>query len=343
MNKFFTSVIITIGLVTTTVIAKDNNAIKSLEHTLEKYKELTIKSDMVGTLEYIYPAVFKITPKEMLLKHFKTLKDIGKMPKVESFTYSIVKPLKSYDKGIYGVVNSSTTIEMNITPPIDKSNKEAYAKVQAILDDPEKLKAYKEFNLKVLKMQLGKDIKMSSDENSMLVKIERPSRLIAINEENKGWKFVSPTHAILSRLKPLLPKEIVENEKEIFDVKILTKEEKMAEMEKMLGTNLSQLKTNLTCSNMHIIDNALQLFKLDNSGLYPTQEEGLTALISNPNPTKYPNYSNKGYLKELPKDGWKTPFIYLYKQDKMELISLGADKKKGGKGDAKDISRSECK
>ena len=87
MNNFFTSVILTITLLTTSIVAKENTtAIKSLEQTLEKYKELTLKLDTVGVLEYSYPAVFKVMPKEMLLKQSEMLKKSGKIPKIKTFT-----------------------------------------------------------------------------------------------------------------------------------------------------------------------------------------------------------------------------------------------------------------
>jgi len=104
----------------------------------------------------------------------------------------------------------------------------------------------------------------------------------------------------------------------------------------------SKAKIDLTCVNMASTRRTLDMFKLDN-GTYPTQEEGLKALIKNPNPTKYPDYSDKAYLKELPKDAWRTPFVYLNNQGKIELISLGADKKEAGEDYAKDIFYSECK
>lgn len=101
-------------------------------------------------------------------------------------------------------------------------------------------------------------------------------------------------------------------------------------------------KVDLTCLNMTIVKGTLDLFRLDN-GTYPTNEEGLNALIKNPNPTKYPDYSDNAYFKELPKDAWRTPFVYLNNQGEIELISLGADKKEGGEDYAKDKLYSECK
>jgi general secretion pathway protein G len=83
------------------------------------------------------------------------------------------------------------------------------------------------------------------------------------------------------------------------------------------------------------------MFKLDN-GVYPDTEEGFEALLNNPDPEKYPNYRAKPYLKKLPKDSWKTPFIYINKGDDVEIISFAADRKEGGEGNSKDIRFSEC-
>jgi len=98
-------------------------------------------------------------------------------------------------------------------------------------------------------------------------------------------------------------------------------------------------EADLVCINMKSIANALKMFKLDN-GVYPTTEEGNAVLVSNFNASKYPNYSSYGYLKRLPKDIWGKPIIYIKTKDGFELVSYGADRKKGGE-DA-DIFYSEC-
>jgi len=103
-----------------------------------------------------------------------------------------------------------------------------------------------------------------------------------------------------------------------------------------------EAKRKLVCSQMASIANALDMFKMDN-GQYPDTEEGLQALVSNPDPDKYPAYPDKPYMKRLPKDSWKNPFIYIKEgDDKFELISLGADRKEGGSGNAADIKYSQC-
>ena len=106
-----------------------------------------------------------------------------------------------------------------------------------------------------------------------------------------------------------------------------------------------EAKRNLVCVQMKSIYNgALDMFKINNS-MYPSTEEGLEALVSNPDAQKYPNYSSSGYFKDskMPKDSWGHEFIYINDDGKIELISLGADGKEGGKDDKADIRMSECK
>ena len=106
-----------------------------------------------------------------------------------------------------------------------------------------------------------------------------------------------------------------------------------------------EAKRKLVCVQMKSIYNgALDMFKMDNSS-YPTTEEGLEALVKNPDPQKYPNYSQSGYFKDnkLPKDSWGRKFIYINNDGKVELVSLGADGKEGGTKENADIKLSQCK
>lgn len=106
-----------------------------------------------------------------------------------------------------------------------------------------------------------------------------------------------------------------------------------------------EAKRKLVCVQMKSIYNgSLDMFKVNNS-VYPSTAEGLEALVKNPDPELYSNYSQSGYFKDskLPKDSWGHSFIYLNEGGTVELISLGADKKEGGDNEAKDIKMSECK
>lgn len=105
-----------------------------------------------------------------------------------------------------------------------------------------------------------------------------------------------------------------------------------------------EAKQKLVCIQMKSIAEGLKMFKIDN-GSYPTAEEGISALVTNPSTDSYQSYSKNGYLegKKMPKDPWNHPYIYLNDGTDFDLVSLGSDGKEGGADEAKDQKFSECK
>lgn len=88
------------------------------------------------------------------------------------------------------------------------------------------------------------------------------------------------------------------------------------------------------------IEQALDMYKLD-SGMYPTTEQGLEALITKPTTSPEPRrWKEGGYLRKLPADPWGKEFIYRQPGDhgEFDLFSCGADGEEGGEGDGKDIT-----
>ncbi len=87
------------------------------------------------------------------------------------------------------------------------------------------------------------------------------------------------------------------------------------------------------------IENALNLYHLDN-GNYPTTEQTLDALIKKPTTPPVPNnYKDGGYISKIPKDPWGHPYIYLSpgNHGEFDIISYGADGVRGGTGNNADI------
>ncbi len=90
------------------------------------------------------------------------------------------------------------------------------------------------------------------------------------------------------------------------------------------------------------IETALKLYKLDN-GVYPTTDQGIAALVEEPNTEPVPmNWKEKGYLEKarVPKDPWGREYLYLSPgiHDDYDIISYGADGVPGGEGKDKDIN-----
>lgn len=84
---------------------------------------------------------------------------------------------------------------------------------------------------------------------------------------------------------------------------------------------------------------ALELFKLDN-GFYPSTEQGLDALVSQPTTGKIPtNYPESGYLEKVPLDPWRGIYVYISPgmHGDYDLESYAADNEDGGDGKNKDV------
>ncbi len=100
-----------------------------------------------------------------------------------------------------------------------------------------------------------------------------------------------------------------------------------------------QLKAKMQIESL---ETALKLYKLD-SGMYPDTEQGLQALIEQPETGIVPkNWRKQGYLEKgrLPKDPWGNEFVYLSPgvHGDYDIISYGADGVPDGEDKNKDIN-----
>ena len=85
------------------------------------------------------------------------------------------------------------------------------------------------------------------------------------------------------------------------------------------------------------LDKALDQFRID-MGRYPTSEEGLQALVENPNSD--PNWSGPYLKKGVPMDPWGRPYVDEEPgtHSEFDLISYGKDGRPGGSGEDADIT-----
>ncbi len=87
------------------------------------------------------------------------------------------------------------------------------------------------------------------------------------------------------------------------------------------------------------LEEALSLYKLDN-GFFPATEQGLQALVSQPESGRIPqNYREGGYINKIPEDPWGNNYVYLSPgiQGEYDIISYGADGEPGGEGKDADV------
>jgi len=93
-------------------------------------------------------------------------------------------------------------------------------------------------------------------------------------------------------------------------------------------------------TDIRSIETALDLYRLDNFK-YPSTEQGLQALVKQPADPTITNYPAHGYLKSIPIDPWRSPYIYASPGAdgrEYDITSYGKDGKPGGEGYDADIN-----
>lgn len=98
-----------------------------------------------------------------------------------------------------------------------------------------------------------------------------------------------------------------------------------------------QAKHSAALADLSTLARMLEAFRLD-CGRYPTSEEGLGALITQPSDTT--NWKGPYLTKDVPNDPWGNPYIYEYPgstDDNYVLMSYGSDGVEGGTGEAEDV------
>ncbi|MCL2103126.1 MAG: type II secretion system major pseudopilin GspG [Syntrophorhabdaceae bacterium] len=109
---------------------------------------------------------------------------------------------------------------------------------------------------------------------------------------------------------------------------------------KLVGRTEEAKRTQARVQMKHL-QQALELFKLDN-GFFPSTEQGLEALVRIPESGRIPkNYRKDGYLDRVPMDPWDEPYVYICPGNNgrnYDLSSYGADGMPGGKGEDADIN-----
>jgi len=84
-------------------------------------------------------------------------------------------------------------------------------------------------------------------------------------------------------------------------------------------------------TDIRSLETALSMYKLNHFS-YPSNDQGLEALVSKPSSPPIPNnYPSEGYIPRLPLDPWQNPYQYLYPGDhgSIDIFSYGPDQQPG--------------
>jgi general secretion pathway protein G len=106
--------------------------------------------------------------------------------------------------------------------------------------------------------------------------------------------------------------------------------------------HVGEAKSATAKSQIEMLGASLDAYRLDNGG-YPTTEQGLAALQTQPTSEPISNSWRGPYLRKgVPVDPWGHPYVYKSPGDVntngYDLLTYGADGKEGGEGDDADIT-----
>jgi len=99
--------------------------------------------------------------------------------------------------------------------------------------------------------------------------------------------------------------------------------------------NKEQADRQKAISDIVALENALDMYKLDNSH-YPSTEQGLEALVNRPEgEPEARNYKDGGYIRRLPQDPWGNDYQLLSpgEHGNIDVYSVGLDGEAGTEDD----------
>ncbi len=95
-----------------------------------------------------------------------------------------------------------------------------------------------------------------------------------------------------------------------------------------LMSNKNRADQQKVLSDIVAIENALDMYKLDN-GHYPSEQQGIKALVLKPIILPIPMaYPPNGYIRRLPQDPWGNDYLMISpgKRGQIDLYSAGPDR-----------------
>lgn len=99
-----------------------------------------------------------------------------------------------------------------------------------------------------------------------------------------------------------------------------------------LFNKVQQAEETRVAQDIRAIESALKFYRLDNYR-YPTQSQGLGALLSAPSGSE--DRWNGPYLESMPVDPWGQNYLYAYPSNNgrdFDVYTLGADQQENGEG-----------
>ena len=103
----------------------DSSSMKTLKDDLSSYTQATIDNDIPKLINFIYPKVFTVVPKDKMTKILTLAYNSEDAPKVTNIKHVNIKPIESYNGGMFSIITSSMSTILK-SPIPDNAKFEAY-------------------------------------------------------------------------------------------------------------------------------------------------------------------------------------------------------------------------
>jgi hypothetical protein len=159
-------------------VESPDNSVASLEQRLTEFMKLNDEMNMEMIMDYIYPKLFDIVPRNELLKAMKDgLDNENVKVELDSMKVDKIHPIFEMDKGSYAKITYSMVMLMNFK----NSNDSAEAKDNS----------QNEFIMASIAEKYGEE-NVSMDEATGVIRIRTVSPMVAVKDElAKEWCFVN--------------------------------------------------------------------------------------------------------------------------------------------------------
>lgn len=149
----------------------------ALQSRLNTFMELNRSLQFEKLMDYIYPKLFKIAPKEQLIEVFKSTfsGDADVAVEMDSLQTGTIHPAFTIDKGVYALVDYSMLMRMKVKQDADE----------------EKPEEKNEFMLRLMKNQYGeKNVRFDHGTGKFVIRIV--TSMVAIKDElSPEWTFLN--------------------------------------------------------------------------------------------------------------------------------------------------------
>lgn len=181
----------------TTTFAQTDNA--DIQKTFEDYFKAVEQSNYPKVVDYLYPKLFDIAPKEAMLQAMEEMTtDTNVTIKLHSAVVKKISKTFVLDKIKYAVVKHS----FKMTMLFKNNNSDANIKEDGSLD-------VADFTFKLLKGKYGEE-NVALDKEKSIIEVFSNSEMYAINDPAyPGWKFLEKKEEMQSLLEQLLPKKVL--------------------------------------------------------------------------------------------------------------------------------------